>query len=218
MKWNDCPEARKLPGTAVTGGKMTEDFFITEDGRGSVRINGRYYTMLDGTLRLLYYSGEYTVTDSRTAEQCWDRHQERLDALAVKAGEIARTAHAGQKDKAGADYIAHPLAVAGMCRNTESRIVALLHDTIEDTSVTADYLREQGFPEYLVHAVVLVTKEPDFNEEDYFRRIGADPVAREVKMADLMHNMDLSRLASVTQKDIDRRDRYMREYRFLAQF
>ncbi len=194
---------------------MTEEYFVTEDGRGAVKINEVYYTMLDGRLCPLFYSGKYTGSDGSRVCEMWEEYQVRIEELAKTAEEIARRAHAGQKDRSGADYIEHPLTVAKTCRDTESKIVALLHDMIEDTDVTAGYLIEQGFPGYLVHAVELVTKETGFDEDDYMERISRDPVAREVKMADLMHNMDMTRLKDPTEKDWCRQEKYQREFRFL---
>jgi (p)ppGpp synthase/HD superfamily hydrolase len=144
---------------------------------------------------------------------------EELAVIESKALSIATEAHAGQVDKAGCDYIEHPKAVADRCSNRECRIVALLHDTIEDTFVTADYLREHGIPEHLVQAVLLVTKDksdPGYNYGHYLQAIKANPIARAVKLADLSHNMDLSRLPQITPKAIRRQMKYRVSYRFLA--
>ena len=130
-----------------------------------------------------------------------------LEKSLEEAIRIATAAHAGQVDKAGQDYINHLEAVASKCETTPQKIVAWLHDTLEDTSVTAADLA-QMFPAHIVDAVQAVTRQPN---EDYFafvRRAGSNPIARAVKIADLTHNMDLSRLAAVTENDWERHKKY----------
>jgi (p)ppGpp synthase/HD superfamily hydrolase len=129
--------------------------------------------------------------------------------------ELATRAHAGQKDKAQNDYITHPLRVMEAVQGEEAKIVAVLHDTIEDTFVTAAYLREQGYPEEIVVAVEALTKRPDEenSDEGYHRfvmRAGSNPLARVVKIADLHDNMNLARIAQPTEKDHERNRRYAR--------
>ena len=77
---------------------------------------------------------------------------------------IAIQAHNEQKDKSGREYVMHPIRVAELCKDPRAKIVALLHDTIEDTSVTAEYLHSEGFPDEIIRAVLSVTKEEG---EDY---------------------------------------------------
>ena len=137
------------------------------------------------------------------------------DTLYEKALQIARVAHAGQRDKAGADYILHPLRVAASCATAEAKVVALLHDTIEDTPVTADYLRQQGFPEEIVEAVLSVTRREGESYEQYILRAAQNPLGREVKIADLEDNMDLRRLPEITAADVARTGKYLRAWRLL---
>ncbi len=142
-----------------------------------------------------------------------------LVVIEKKALEIATKAHKGQVDKAGVDYIEHPKAVARRCSTAEGRIAALLHDTIEDTEVSAEELIESGIPEEIVKAVVLVTKDrkdPDYSYETYLKRIKENPIARMVKMADLLHNMDLSRLPVISMKEMMRYFKYQISYDYLA--
>ena len=111
-----------------------------------------------------------------------------------KAYQIAKIAHENQVDKAGANYIDHPMTVASNVGEDESAIiVALLHDFLEDF-LTVEERR----------ALLLLTHESEIPYEDYVRRISKNPLARKVKLADLKHNMDLSRIANPTQKDLDR--------------
>lgn len=134
-----------------------------------------------------------------------------------KALLIATKAHAGQTDKAGAAYIFHPLRVACRCFTDEEKIVALLHDAIEDTDVTVDYLLSEGFPQNIVDAILSVTRNEGESYEDFVRRCRQNAIGRQVKIHDLEDNMDISRLPQVTEKDLARLNRYIAAYKYLKQ-
>lgn len=106
---------------------------------------------------------------------------------------IAVEAHMGQRDKNGMPYILHPLAVASKVDGLELKTIAILHDTIEDTYVTADFLLERGIPKDIVEVVELLTKPKNEQYESYLRRVKENPKAKAVKLADLAHNTDPSR-------------------------
>ena len=137
------------------------------------------------------------------------------EELYDKAVQIATRAHAGQHDKAGEDYILHPLRVAERCESPKAKIVALLHDTIEDTDVTEEYLRQQGFPDDIVNAVLSVTRREGEYYEAYIRRAAANPIGLQVKIADLEDNMDIRRLPDITDRDAVRLRKYLRAWRYL---
>ena len=132
-----------------------------------------------------------------------------------KALRIAMRAHEGQKDKAGQDYVTHPIRVAERCDDLRARVVALLHDTIEDSDVTADYLREEGFTEEIVEAVLAVTRREGEDYEAYVRRAAQNELGRIVKLADLEDNMDIRRLPELTDRDVERLRKYLRAWRGL---
>lgn len=132
-----------------------------------------------------------------------------------QAYEIAASAHAGQVDKAGRDYIFHPLTVASFVKTDDERIVALLHDVVEDTSVTLQNLSDAGFSDAVVHAIDCVTKREGEALQDYLQRVKSDRLATAVKLADLQHNSDLSRISQPTEKDYARAERYRKEIAFL---
>ncbi|MBQ9478027.1 MAG: HD domain-containing protein [Selenomonadaceae bacterium] len=120
------------------------------------------------------------------------------------ARELAKRAHDGQLDKAGEPYINHPLAVASSVGDDESAmIVALLHDTIEDTALTFDDLKDLLTAEELT-ALQLLTHDDAVPYIDYVRAIKQNDLARRVKIADLKHNMDLTRLPTITDADRER--------------
>ena len=113
--------------------------------------------------------------------------------LTIKAMQIAYSAHHGQTDKAGVPYIFHPIHLAEQMTDELSVCAALLHDVAEDTAVTLGELAEV-FPEEVIAALRLLTHDKDTDYLDYIRKIRGDPVARAVKLADLRHNSDVSRL------------------------
>lgn len=110
-----------------------------------------------------------------------------------KALMIAIQAHSGQTDKQGKPYILHPLAVASQLDSLELKTIALLHDTIEDSWVTKEFLLGNGIPAELVEVIALLTKPKDMPYEDYLRRVKTNPMALAVKKADLAHNTSSER-------------------------
>lgn len=140
-------------------------------------------------------------------------------SLYEKALKIATDAHKGQKDKAGVDYITHPVAVAAMVNGEKEKAVALLHDVIEDTPITAEDLMND-FDMEIVYAVLLLTKTEGIDMGEYLSKIYSNPIARAVKIADLTHNSDLSRFTAMgltpSKRDIDRRDRYIQYKKYLT--
>lgn len=137
--------------------------------------------------------------------------------LAVElARALAAFAHAGQTDKAGQPYLSHPVAVAGKVRTPEEKITALLHDALEDTFVLPETIGNLFGAEILA-AVQAVTKREDEDYMDFVARAKRNPIARAVKLADLEHNMDLSRIPNPTEKDLARVEKYRRAKAFLAE-
>lgn len=123
---------------------------------------------------------------------------------------IAATAHAGQVDKGGAPYILHPLKVMLRMTTLEERIVAVLHDVVEDCEISLDDLRKEGFSEEVLSAIESVTKAPGESYEDFVERAAQNPIGRVVKLADLEENSDLSRIASPSWEDLERIEKYRR--------
>ncbi|MEQ3452478.1 hypothetical protein ABM133_08810 [Enterococcus cecorum] len=130
---------------------------------------------------------------------------------------IAEDAHKGQVDKAGVAYIHHPLFVASLVEGELAKTVALLHDVVEDSDWTLEDLRMEGLPEEVVQAVGILTKKRNENYEEYILRVKQNPLARQVKLADLKHNSDLSRLANVTDRDRKRVAKYQKAIAYLSE-
>jgi hypothetical protein len=132
---------------------------------------------------------------------------------------IAVAAHAGQKEKGGAAYITHPLRLMAAMDCEEAKIVAVLHDVIEDTTVTIEDLRREGFGEDVLTAVAIVTHRRHEPYADYVVRCKGNPVARQVKLADLVDNSRLDRCilrVDRVARDLARMHRYLLSYKFLT--
>lgn len=133
-----------------------------------------------------------------------------------KALAIAVSAHTGQADKLGEPYILHPLRVMMKMKSPAERIVAVLHDVVEDSAITLADLRVAGFAADIIGAVDGLTRRENESYEDYIARASLDPIARKVKIADLEDNMDLRRLNNLEDADRDRMTRYRKTYRLLT--
>ena len=132
-----------------------------------------------------------------------------------KAYKIAKKAHLGQVDKAGEDYIKHPEKVASFVKTDEEKAVAYLHDVIEDTELTLENLYEYDFSKEVIEAVDIITKKRGEDYQSYLNSVKKNKLARAVKLADLRHNSDLTRLTKVTEKDIKRKEKYQKAINFL---
>lgn len=130
-----------------------------------------------------------------------------------KALVIAATHHAGQVDKVGKPYILHPLRLMLQLEETHEQIAALLHDVIEDTPVTLQDLKNEGFSEPIIAALDCLTHREDESYEDYIARLKPNPLARRIKLLDLIDNMDVRRLDHApNERDWERMKRYKRAW------
>ncbi len=141
--------------------------------------------------------------------------KEQSAELLDKAAKICVTKHAGQRDKMGCAYFQHPMRVAMRCNTNDEKIVALLHDTIEDTDVTAEELLAAGFPQYIVDGILSVTKRDGESYEDFVARAKQNPLGRVVKLHDLEDNLDIFRLSELDAAMTKRYNKYLRAYRCL---
>ena len=125
-----------------------------------------------------------------------------------KALKLCFDAHKEQLDKSGLPYVFHPFHLAEQMTDELTVIVALLHDVVEDTEYTLDELRDMGFPAEAMDALALMTHDPRVPYLDYVAAIRKNPIARAVKLADLRHNSDLSRLDVIDEKALARIEKY----------
>ncbi|NLZ16862.1 MAG: HD domain-containing protein [Desulfobulbaceae bacterium] len=125
-----------------------------------------------------------------------------------RAVAIAAQAHEGQKDKAGEPYILHPLRVMLRMHSEAGRIVAVLHDVVEDSEYTLDDIRAEGFTEEVITALAAITKQAGEGRIEAAKRAARHPLARAVKLADNADNADLGRIPAPSAKDLARMDEY----------
>lgn len=165
------------------------------------------------------HSGQKLDEDTASKlELLWNDHIYQYVSLKKKAEIIAKKAHAGQVDKAGEDYFNHPKRVALNFYEDEEIIVALLHDVIEDTNITLEQLKNEGFNEAVLNALNAITKREGESYDQFIGRVKENPIALKVKLADLRDNMDILRLPVLTDKDLQRIAKYHKAYKYLEQF
>lgn len=128
--------------------------------------------------------------------------------LTKRAMKLCFAAHKDQTDKSGLPYVFHPVHLAEQMPDEASAVVALLHDVVEDTPYTLENLAQMGFPQPVLDALALLTHDPSVPYLDYVAKLKDNPIARRVKLADLRHNSDLTRLSQVTGKDRQRVKKY----------
>ena len=136
----------------------------------------------------------------------------KLTKIALK---LCFDAHKDQLDKSGMPYVFHPFHLAEQMKDEKTTAVALLHDVIEDTDCTVDELRKMGFSEEILAAISLMTHSPDVPYMEYVAQIKNNPIARTVKLADLRHNSDMSRLDAPTEWDYKRAEKYAKAIELL---
>ena len=137
--------------------------------------------------------------------------------LTKRAILFAFDAHRGQYDKSGLPYIAHPLHVAESMETEDECVVALLHDVLEDTDITVEDLTRIGISDRQIAALKLLCHDDSVPYLEYVQSIRVDPIARKVKLADLHHNSDLTRLNVITTQDIERVEKYKQAIEILNQ-
>lgn len=144
-----------------------------------------------------------------------------LDSLMpqyLKALDLASLKHLRQKDKAGMPYFGHIARVSNACKSGPAKVVALLHDVVEDTDVTPEQLEELGISEFAIKAVLCLTHQIGESYMDFIKRAARNPIAREVKIADLGDNMDVRRLDEVTEEDFVRMEKYLNAWKYLKSY
>ncbi|MFZ5767226.1 MAG: GTP pyrophosphokinase [Bacillota bacterium] len=138
---------------------------------------------------------------------------ERVEALLESAIVLAVGAHRGQKDRAGAPYILHPLRVMLSSREPLEMIAGVLHDVVEDSGIALEQLRTAGYPADVIEALDALTRRPGENYGDYLARVKANPLALREKLADLRDNLDESRIPEPSEND----RRLWQKYRWALQ-
>jgi (p)ppGpp synthase/HD superfamily hydrolase len=138
-------------------------------------------------------------------------------ATLEKAILIAADAHLGQRDKAGAPYILHPLRMMMRMESEAAMMAAVLHDVVEDSDWTLEQLRGEGFSEEILQAVDCLTHRDGETYDEFVERVRANAIASQVKIADLEDNMNVKRIGVMTPKDLARIEKYHRAWRILTE-
>ena len=136
--------------------------------------------------------------------------------LTKKALIISFNAHKNQVDKSGVPYVYHPFHLAEQMDDEYSTCVALLHDVVEDSNISIDDLKSEGFPIEVINAIEMMTHDDNVSYLDYVKTIKTNPIASKVKLADLKHNSDLSRLDVVDNKVLERVEKYKKAISILT--
>lgn len=126
-------------------------------------------------------------------------------------------AHKEQRDKSGMPYVFHPFHLAEQMKTEETTIVALLHDLVEDTDYTIEDLINMGFDKPVTDAIALMTHADNVDYMDYVGMIKENPIAKTVKLADLRHNCDLTRLDTIDEKALRRKEKYQKAIALLEE-
>ena len=134
-----------------------------------------------------------------------------------KALKLCFEAHKEQVDKSGMPYVFHPFHLAEQMMDEDTTVVALLHDVVEDTPHTLDDLKKMGFSSQIIEAISLMTHEPGVPYMDYVQKIKENAIARAVKLADLKHNSDLTRLDIIDDRAKQRVEKYAQAIRLLSE-
>ena len=135
--------------------------------------------------------------------------------MTKKALELCFAAHRDQKDKSGMPYVFHPFHLAEQMKDEDTTVVALLHDVVEDSEYTLDDLKKMGFGDRVISAIELMTHDDGVSYMEYVEAISSNPIARAVKLADLRHNSDMTRLDIITERDLSRQKKYLEAIRIL---
>ena len=136
--------------------------------------------------------------------------------LTKKALKVCFEAHKEQVDKTGMPYVFHPFHLAEQMDDEISTVCALLHDVAEDTEITLGALAKMGFPENVIEVLALLTHGDDVPYMEYVKKIGTNPIAKKVKIADLMHNSDVTRLERIDEYAAKRNEKYAEALRLLS--
>ena len=137
--------------------------------------------------------------------------------LTKKALKLCFEAHKEQTDKSGMPYVFHPFHLAEQMADEATTVVALLHDVVEDTELTFEDLEKQGFNDEIIKALMLLTHEKSVPYMEYVGEIKKNKIATKVKLADLKHNSDLSRLSVIDEKALNRKEKYEKAIKLLTE-
>jgi len=136
--------------------------------------------------------------------------------LTKKALKLCFEAHKNQVDKTGIPYVFHPFHLAEQMTDEIATVCALLHDVVEDTAYTFEDLRNMGFPQEVIDVLTLLTHDDSVPYMEYVEKLSVNPTAKQVKLADLRHNSDTTRLDVIDEKALQRAEKYQKAIKLLS--
>ena len=163
------------------------------------------------------FKDEYEVITKKEANKLIATYNKQIKSLYDRVESIAKKYHSNQTDLGNNPYMNHIKSVVDGVSLIEEKIIAYLHDTLEDTDMTMGKLRQYRVPEFIIAHVNLLTHEKEEDYFEYVRRLRHYPLAKAVKLADLKNNMDTSRLKKITEKDKERVKKYKKAYKILKE-
>lgn len=163
------------------------------------------------------FKDEYEVITEKEANKLIAVYDKQIKSLYNRVESIAKKYHNNQTDLGNNPYMNHINSVVDAVNLIEEKIIAYLHDTLEDTDMTMGKLRQYRVPEFIIAHVNLLTHEKEEDYFEYVRRLRHYPLAKAVKLADLKNNMDTSRLKKITEKDKERIKKYKKAYKILKE-
>lgn len=137
--------------------------------------------------------------------------------MTKKALKLCFDAHKNKADKSGMPYVFHPFHLAEQMKDENTTIVALLHDVVEDTDIGFDKISEKGFSDEIIEALKLLTHDKSVPYEEYIAKIKTNEISKAVKLADLTHNSDLTRLDTIDEKALKRSEKYKKSIKTLQE-
>lgn len=206
--------------------EFTEVISLLDNGEIKIVLKDKSYddvtkvktkTFQEAQDTLSHYTGDAEVEYEYYIEENDDIDRMMMPQF-LKALDLSSQKHRDKKDKAGHPYFGHVVRVTKACKSQPAVVVALLQDVVEDTDVTLDMMEELGFFEFVLKAVDCLTHKDEESYEDYIKRLAPNPIAREVKVADLEDNMDIRRLDGISEKDTERLNRYINALKYLKNY
>lgn len=213
-QWEKAPITEEEYNQTTSQIERYEDLFQLYQHRGGFDLAYKYERLAG-----LNYIDLWKIPRDVVQQNEPEYYEWRTSELLRRAIDIAKEAHKGQVDKAGNEYIDHPLRVMIAVHSVSEKIVGVLHDVIEDTDWTFERLEAEGFTTEIIEALKCVTKLSEDEPYDAFiERVKTNPLAVAVKIKDLADNMDIRRLNELTEKDFKRLQKYHRAYKELVEY
>ena len=163
------------------------------------------------------FKDEYELVDEKDIKKLIILYENQIKSFLIKVENLAKRYHEGQTDKGNNPYMNHIYSVVDGVNLPEEKIIAYLHDTLEDTEMTVSKMKQHRIPEWIIVHVELLTHKKEEDYFDYVNRLKYFPFAKNIKVADLKNNLDISRLKKITGEDKERLKKYRKALKILEE-